>query len=485
MDAIALRPFADIPAPAPDAGGWKSNALRFTLDPLPYMDDLLQNYGRVSALVKGGSEGIMFPGQDCPGTVFCFGADLNRQILTRTDIFYSGPIIGPIYGTWQDDPRRAVLRRVGTGLFSLNGEAHQRQRRLIQPSFHRKQIETYLDAMVTIAEHTLSHWESGQQLDFQREMFQHTLTVAGKLLFGQDFSGTADHLGSVIQRWLELIPIVSIEAKSEQYEAFFDLSQQIDDQIRALISLKREFGNQQTDVLSELISVRDESGDTLTEDELIGHINILLTAGHETTANALSWTVFLLSQHPQVMRQVYDELYEVCHGNPPTLEQLGHLHFLDRVIKESMRLLPPVTIGSRVTAVETTIDDYELPAGTEVVFSHYHTHHDPLIYDQPCKFIPDRWLTIDPTPYQYLPFSAGTKMCIGAPFALMEIKVTLAIMLQRYRFALSSENRVDRFVWVPLRPEFMSLLVYSQDQNFDQSRTAVSGNVVEMVDFES
>lgn len=483
MDAIGLRSFADIPAPAPDPEGWKGNALRFTLDPLPYMDDLLQSHGRVSALVQGGNEGIMFPGQDCPGTIFCFGADLNREILTRTDIFHSGPIIGPIYGTWQDDPRRAVLRRVGTGLFSLNGEVHQRHRRLIQPSFHRKRIETYLDTMVSIAERTLDRWESGQSLDFQREMFQHTLTVAGRLLFGQDFSGTADHLGSIIQRWLELIPIVSIEAAPEQYEAFFDLSQQIDDQIRALIAWKREFGDGQADVLAELISARDESGDSLTEDELIGHINILLTAGHETTANALSWTVFLLAQHPQVMQQLYDELQTVCGGNPPTVEHIGRLQVLDRVIKESMRLLPPVTMGTRVTAMETVIDDYQLPVGTEVVFSHYHTHHDPLIYDQPRRFMPDRWLTIDPTPYQYLPFSAGTRMCIGAPFAMMEIKVTLAMMLQRYRLAFQAGACVDRFVWVPLRPEFMPLVVYSQDGRFDLSAAPVSGSILEMVDF--
>ncbi len=225
MDAIGLRSFADIPAPAQDPDGWKGNALRFTVDPLAYMDDMLQNYGRVAALVQGGNDGIMFPGQNCPGTVFCFGDDLNRQILTQTDIFHSGPIIGPIYGTWQDDPRRAVLRRVGTGLFSLNGEEHQRQRRLIQPSFHRKRIEAYVSTMIEIAEDTLARWETGQNLDFQREMFQHTLTVAGKLLFGQDFSGTAEHLGSIIQRWLELIPRVSIEASPEEYETFFTLSQ--------------------------------------------------------------------------------------------------------------------------------------------------------------------------------------------------------------------------------------------------------------------
>ncbi len=231
------------------------------------------------------------------------------------------------------------------------------------------------------------------------------------------------------------------------------------------------------------ISARDTFGDALTEDELIGHINILLTAGHETTANALSWTVFLLSQHPQVMRQVYDELNFVCQGNPPTVEQIGHLQVLDRVIKESMRVLPPVTIGSRVTVAKTTVDNYELPVGTEVVFSHYHTHHDPLIFEQPARFMPDRWLTIDPTPYQYLPFSAGTKMCIGAPFALMEIKITLAMMLQRFRFALQERHRVDRFVWVPLRPEFMPLVLHGQDQNFEQSRVAVNGNITEMVDF--
>ncbi len=483
MSSNGLKPFAAIPAPPPDQGGWKANALRFTRDPLPYMDDLLQNYGQVSALVQGGNEGIMFPGQGCPGTVFAYGSDLNRQILTQTDIFHSGPIIGPIYGTWQDDPRRAVLRRVGTGLFSLNGEEHQRQRRLIQPAFHRKRIDTYLDTMVQIAEQTVSQWHPGQYLDFQREMFQHTLTVAGRLLFGQDFSASADHLGNVIQRWLELIPLVSIEASPEDTEAFLSLSEQIDDQIRDLISWKRTHSETQTDVLAELIHTRDEDGGSLSEDELIGHINILLTAGHETTANALSWTVFLLSQHPHVMNELYSELQSVCRGSVPTLDQLGQLQVLDRVIKESMRLLPPVTIGSRVTAVATELGDFEIPVGTEIVFSHYHTHHDQAIYEQPSRYIPDRWLGISPTPYQYLPFSAGAKMCIGSPFALLEIKATLAVMLQRFRFKLQEEAQIDRFVWVPLRPAHMPFMLCAQDGNFEASKSIVRGNIVEMVEF--
>jgi cytochrome P450 len=482
MSSERIKPYSDIPAPPLQNDDWRTHALRFTLDPLTVMNEL-KAYGNVVALVQGGNGALMFPGEDCPGTIFVFGADLNRQILTRTDDFHSGPIIGPIYSAWKDDPRLAVLKRVGTGLFSLNGEAHQRQRRLIQPAFHRKQIELYARNMIEIAGRTVQKWEVGQRLDFQREMFDHTLLVAGKCLFGQDFGDATYHIGNLIQRWLELIPLVAVEAPADDYEAFFKVSRQIDDQIRSIISLKRSGVGEGQDVLAELVRVRDDAGDVLTEDELIGHINILLTAGHETTANVLSWTVFLLAQHPDVMRLVYEELDRVLCGSALSIDKLSDLVFLDDVIRESMRVFPPVTIGSRVTSHETNLLDYHLPKGTEVVFSHYHTHHDPVLYEEPSRFIPQRWSAIQPTPYEYLPFSAGVKMCIGAPFALMEIKITLAMLLQRFRFKVVGDSVIQRHVWVPLRPDHMPLVVCEQDGCFEDSSAVVGGSILEMVSF--
>lgn len=476
--------FNRIPAPPADPEGWRGNALRFTKDPLTYMNRLRDEYGPVAALVQGGNEGIMFPGEDCPGTVFVFGPELNRAVLTQPDIFHSGPIIGPIYGTWSDDPRRSVLRRVGTGLFSLNGSDHQRHRRLIQPAFHKLKLDAYAGDMTRIAEQTVSEWLPGQVLDFQKQMFEHTLTVAGKTLFGQDFTRTAEHIGRTIQRWLELIPLVSIDSTQAEMDEFFDLCQRLDHEIRSIIEAKRHSDAQHDDVLSALIEVRDSDGDSLSEDELIGHINILLTAGHETTANVLSWTVFLLAQHPQTLVRLLLEIDAEAGSDRPTPEVIGQMPFLDRIIRESMRVFPPVTIGSRIAMRDVVLDSIEIPAGSEVVFSHYHTHHDAAVYDAPARFDPSRWETIQPSPYEYLPFSTGVKMCVGAPFAMMEIKLTLVTFLQRFVFQVVDDAVINQHVWVPLRPDHMPLWVFNRGDVFDVKRVPVQGSVLDMVQFD-
>jgi len=443
----------------------------------------LRGLGDVVPLVRGGNGPLMFPGQDCPGTIFVFGPELNRQVLTQPELFYSGPIIGPVYAAAERDPRFEVLKRVGTGLFALNSAEHQRQRRLIQPAFHRRQIELYLRIMQETAEKTLSEWDNGSQIDLQRALFRHTLTVAGRALFGRDLTSGVDRLGSVIQEWLELIPAVSLapdDTKAPVVQRFLTLSEQIDADVRELIRWKRAHGDA-SDVLAELVRTRDADGGALTEDELIGHINILLTAGHETTANVLSWTIFLLVLHPEVMVALRHEL-AALDSQSLTLEKLGELDLLDRVIKESMRLLPPVTIGSRYLIAPTVLGEYAVPTGTEVVFSHFHTHHDPALYAEPGRFRPERWLQISPSPYEYLPFSTGQKMCIGAPFALAEIRVTLALMLRRFWFELAPDAVVNRAVWVPLRPDHMPVWVRTGETQV--RRAGILGNVRDVVELD-
>ncbi|MFN8377194.1 MAG: cytochrome P450 [Anaerolineae bacterium] len=464
-------------APESIGGNWRENARQFVADPLVVMNDLCQR-GRMVPLVRGGNGPLMFPGRDCPGTVFLFGPDHNRWILTRTDLFHSGPIIGPIYDAAGRDSRFSVLKTVGTGLFSLNGDEHQRQRRLIQPAFHRRQIEEYAAIMVQVAERTLSEWEDGMQLDLQRALFRHTLTVAGLALFGRDFSEGVDFLGSAIQEWLELIPAISLEpdeVHSPEVARFLEVSAGIDREVRSLIAWKRTHPGG-TDVLAELTRVHDTDGMALTEDELIGHINILLTAGHETTANVLSWTMFLLALFPNVKDALRTEIKATMGERSTTLAHLSNLDLLDRVIKESMRLLPPVTIGSRLLVEDVEVEGVRIPAGSEVVFSHYHTHHDPGLYPEPERFRPDRWIGLSPSPYEYLPFSTGQRMCIGAPFAIAEIKVTLAAILQRFDFSMVETATINRAVWVPLRPDNMPMRIGSA-----RSPLFLSGNVLQMI----
>ena len=186
------------------------------------------------------------------------------------------------------------------------------------------------------------------------------------------------------------------------------------------------------DVLSKLVQIHDDDVGRLNDDELIGQTNFLFMAGHATTACALTWTLFLLAQHPCALRQVAGELEDKCGGGVPARDQLDDLPFLDAVIKESLRLLPPVLWWSRVSTAAFALGPYELPSGTRLVHSAYITHRDAERFPEPDRFVPARWFETAPGPLvRHSP--AGPRMCPGAPFALMELKRVPVIIPQRWR----------------------------------------------------
>jgi cytochrome P450 len=231
-----------------------------------------------------------------------------------------------------------------------------------------------------------------------------------------------------------------------------------------------------------MIQSRDEDGGMLSEDDLIGHTFLLYAASHETSSAAASWTLFLLSQHPQILVDLVDELNGVLKGDPPALAQLAELHLLERVIKESLRILPPIPLKPRVAVEDTELGNYFVPAGTEIVGSVYAVHHSPEIYTEPERFNPDRWLTIDPDPFEYHPFGAGPRMCIGGPFAMMSLQLVLSMLLQRYRFEFVRGTRVNRKFAITLSPRGGILMnIHPQDRQLPAEPGGVRGNIHKMV----
>jgi cytochrome P450 len=213
----------------------------------------------------------------------------------------------------------------------------------------------------------------------------------------------------------------------------------------------------------------------------MGQVHSLFNAAYHTTAYALTWTLFLLAQHPTVMRDLMDELDEVLGGQPPAPEQVGRLELLGRVIDESLRMLPPIVYSPRINVVDLPFGSFDLPAGSLVVASYYITHRLPNIYEHPRRFDPDRWLTIRPSPYEYLPFSTGPRMCIGAYFAGSLLKVSLSMILQRFRLSVVPGTRVDRNCSVSLGPRgALPMTVCEQDRQFAAS--PVEGHIHEMVE---
>jgi cytochrome P450 len=450
--------------------GGRANLLKLFHNPFAYLCWLYDTYGDVVALAQGD-----------PSYVFAFGPELNHQLLANPDVFENGMGLLRL-------PKDTGLRRLFmNNLAVMNGAHHKQQRKLMQPAFHKKQLVRYHDDMVALTQRTLDCWQVQSEIDLLFEMKQLTQRIAVKTLFGVYNEAELERIGVLLQRTIDvtsspLFMIAPINVPGLPFHRANRLAVQLESYIRSVIAQKRAQPDA-TDVLAALVHVRDEDDAKLSDDELIGHAFTLFVAGHETTSNALTWTVFLLNQHPQTMADLLDELDSQLSGNAPTIEQLRsdgtRLPLLEGVIKESLRLLPPAPIGIRIAAAPCELGGYALPKGANIFYSEFITHRLPELYTEPNRFKPERWVTLDRSPYEYLPFSAGPHMCIGAGFAMQELKVVLALLLQRYRLAVVPNTKIEPNLRMR-PPQGMPVRVYPQDRQFQAS--PVRGKIHDLVE---
>ncbi len=487
--AIANPPVFNVPGPAPaPLLGATLNIIQFTKDPIAYTRQLFEEYGNLVSLVEGGGTRLYSPYAVCPGTVFACGPEVVCQVATQPDVYYKCPLTGPLYRFRHESARAKPLNHFLVGIFGDNEEAHKKQRKLMMPAFHHQRLGSYAQDMVAITEDELNKLEIGQVRNLSATMQQVTLRIAAKSLFGEDIGPEGASTGGILHAALAIqgslaMRLMRYDLPGLPWHRYLNLVAEYEQAMKALLASKRARGCDDPDVLSMLMQVRDEeTQEKLSEEELLGHVGVIFVAGHETSANALTWTLFLLSQHPKIMADLLDELDAVLKGAAPTLGQLKSLPLLERVVKESMRVLAPVPWNGRVTAKPTELGGYSLPEGTEVFVSLSQTHHMRDLYPNPEAFDPSRWETFTPTAYEYVPFSAGPRICIGAGFAMMEIKIILAMLLQRYRLEFVPENPIDRAGTIVMKPkQGMSMKVHKQDRQFQAGVGTVQGNIRDMV----
>jgi cytochrome P450 len=463
-----------------------THLLRFSQDSIGFTRQLFQTYGHIVSLKYGGGTNVYSPLPNCPGTVFTYGAEFVRQVATQHDIYFKHPLSGRLYRHKDDSDRTEPLKHFVVGLFGVNRDQHRQHRQLMMPAFHKQQVEQYRDDIVVLTQSTLDQLQDGQLYDISKVMRLLTMRIATKTLFGDDIGESGGKVGELLQDSLRLmgspLMLLPFDLPGLPYHRFLNQIAQLDDEIRNMIAKKRSSTQPTHDVLSLLIQARDEELGRLSEDELLGHAGVIFAAGHETSSNALTWTLFLLSQHPEITADLVDELESVLQGEAPSIAQLAQLPFLERVIKESMRVLPPVPWNGRVTSQATELGGYALPAGTEVFVSITQTHHSPELYAEPERFNPRRWETINPTAYEYNPFSAGPRLCIGASLAMLEVKLVLAMLLQRYRLQLIPTQKVDQTGVIVMSPKYgMQMKVHQLDRQWQQGIGGVKGNIRELV----
>jgi len=421
------------------------SVLRFRTAPVERLLALQPRYGDLFAVAAGQ-----------PSLVCAIGAEHNRTVLTQPDLFLHESAFP--FRT----PKGTAFARFNTSLVLLNGEQHRRHRRLLQPAFARSALDRYVAPIVERCARQLQRWPQGRVVDAVVLIRELTLAAVVSALFGVDLSDSAQTLGRLAVAQLTALSspltlLLPLAVPGTPFHRLLSVCEKLEAQLLALIDERRRRGAPSGDVLSILLHAHQATaatagsdgpaGERLSDTELIGELNTLFVAGHETTANTLSWTLFLLTQHPQILARVEDELAAVLGPRPPTLDDLPRLVFLGRVIDESMRLLPATPVlFMRVCAEPVTLAGHVLSTGTRLALSPLMTHREPTLFPQPRRFDPDRWATLHPTPYQYLPFGAGPRMCLGAAFATQTLRLMLPMILQRFRPQLAASARVDAVV---------------------------------------
>lgn len=445
--------------------------LRFFGDPVGTMLSLARDHGPVAAVV------------DRRATLVCaFGAALNQEVITQPALFQHSTEL-PVKA-----PAGSSLARFNQVLPFSNGDEHRRRRRLMQPAFQKAAIDGYAPDVVRVTDALLARWPLLTPLDVATKVRELTAAIALRALFGVDALDEKEDLAHVEAGLLSALssPLsiaLPFAVPGLPFHRALTLSARVEQRLRALIATRRAGGEGGTDALSRLLFAKADDGSMLSDDELVGECNGLFVAGYDTGAQTLAWTLFLLTQHPAVLGALQAELDAVLGDAPPTPADFARLPTLDHVIKESMRLLPAAPmLFMRVAQQATTLGGHAIPKGTTVVLSPLVTHRDPARFPEPTHFRPERWAGLEPSAYEYLPFGAGARMCLGAPLANLVLRLVLPRLLQRFRFEPVDGAEVSRTMHgIALAPKQLPMVVKPQRKDPPPPSTRVRGDIGELV----
>jgi cytochrome P450 len=362
----------------------------------------------------------------------------------------------------KDKGTRLLSGVLGEGLLTSEGETWRRQRRLAQPAFQLDQIQKYGAAMVAYTGHMLKDWRPGQTRDVHADMMALTLEIVARTLFGASVVGQAERVGramdEVMQFWASPLAMFSwlhwlpTPANRRYRRATRELNAIIAD----TIARRRAGGPEGDDLLSRLLTVRDEDGSQMTDRQLRDELVTLFLAGHETTALALSFCFYLLALHPEADARLAAELDDVLGGRPPTAADVPRLRYTEWVVKEAMRLYPPAPSIGREALADCEVAGYHIPKGAQISLVQWVVQRDPRWFDDPEAFRPERWdndLARRLPRCAYFPFGDGPRICIGNHFAMMEAVLILAAVAQRYRLTLAPGFTLELLPSITLRPK--------------------------------
>ncbi len=412
----------------------------YTKDPLGFIESCVRDHGDVVSVDFLGT----------PTYVLQHPEHIEHVLVTRHRHYAKDAFQRDLLGG----------RLLGKGLLTNEGEPWLRQRRLIQPAFHRQRLAGYGRVMAEHARHVLASWRDGEVRDVNADMMRLTLGIVIKSLFDLELHGEAETVGPSLARVMEhfarlqslIFPDWLPTPENLGYRAALE---QLDALVSSLIRRRREVGGGSADLLSVLLEVQDEDGQRMNDRQIRDEVMTLMLAGHETTSITLAFCLHLLARHPEAAASLHQELDAVLGGREPAVEDLPALPFTDSVVKESLRLYPPAWSIGREALEDDEIGGWPIPKGAVVMLNPWTVHRDARFYEEPLAFRPRRWmdgLEQRLPRFAWFPFGGGPRLCIGMGFALMETRLVLAALAQRFRFERAPGDEVELLPSVTLRP---------------------------------
>jgi len=467
-----------MPAPVRLTGlaAWRW-ALRFGLDPLMAARRAHAAFGPFVVL----AEALPFmrrpraPMLNVP-LVLTAGAAFNRELLSDPETWRGVSLL-------PGGPRNSAARRLSVGLTRTTGHHHAHYRKLVGPPLRRTSVNALAEKMARLAEAEVASWPAGKAIDiweFPRRLMR---GFAVELLFGgssEDGYFIADAVSRLMEgKWGSSAFAFRINLPLTSYGRMVRESEVIERRVLEWAQLKRRQMDDR-DLASIIVNSPDADGNPPLDATIVGQIPSLFAAAFEAGQSALTWTLLLLALHPRAAAQLLDELRHKMGGTSPSLSDASNLSYLDAVVKESMRVLPPVPFQIRVAQRDTKILGFPVPKGTRVILNTFLTNRMPHPYPDGDMFRPERWFTIAPTAFEFPVFSAGPHSCPGYWFGSTAVKIALAAILTRYRLALAPNVRIDYRVQPTMRPlQRVHAALCPQDGAF--TATPISGRIRDLV----